>query len=663
MPTLKEMRADHPEYNDLSDQQLADGVYKKFYSDLDRKEFNKRIGYTAPGTAELTDYDPSKRERLARGLLGDKPGDLHKKIVRALVGSEGLGNTTPSAIDFSPVGPILSYDEAERAKDRGDYVESGLDLLGVVPAAGKPTAEGIRYFGKKLAGTETKAAGRVAEKAQQDYAANWPAAYGTMRPEEVSPKMLKDEANRVLPGETPLQGQSMSLLDVGGEATLGEGRRAANISGEAREKLGSMVSDRYEGQTARVLDFLRTAYNDPKQAAVTAQELKDAARASTSAEYDAAYKKGRRGIQTPGLEQIMQSPIMQDVEAEATRRWEAKRVAGNTGGQPAFARQTPAQVAGGADPKRTLAYWDQIKRVLDDKINTAKKDDPELARDLRGIQARLLDALDKRNKNYAAARGIAATTFGAIDAVEAGELVAKSRHTADEVRAVTAKMKPDELMQFQSGFLGEYITQISFEKDRRNLVDKLASSPGERQKLDAVLGHAGSERFQAVLNVEEIMQRSKTAITGNSTSVRQWKDAATDVWQNPTIPGVMAAGAAYATGDIKAALLGALTFGLQRWSARTEERIAVQVADQLLSKDPEVYERGLRSIMGPRQQRLRDYLTSTEGMGFYAGSGIHAAAEHELGPDPVPVSSPEEAQKLPPGTMVKLPDGTVRQRK
>lgn len=44
MATLGEIRQQHPEYNDLSDQQLADGLYKKFYSDMPREQFDAKVG-------------------------------------------------------------------------------------------------------------------------------------------------------------------------------------------------------------------------------------------------------------------------------------------------------------------------------------------------------------------------------------------------------------------------------------------------------------------------------------------------------------------------------------------------------------------------------------------------------------------------------------------
>ena len=43
---IKEFRKQYPMYNDMSDAQLSDAIYKKSYSDMDRSEFNKKFGYT-----------------------------------------------------------------------------------------------------------------------------------------------------------------------------------------------------------------------------------------------------------------------------------------------------------------------------------------------------------------------------------------------------------------------------------------------------------------------------------------------------------------------------------------------------------------------------------------------------------------------------------------
>jgi len=53
MRTLAEIRQQYPQYDDLSDAQLTDGLYNRFYSDMDRAEFNRRIGVGNPNNTSL----------------------------------------------------------------------------------------------------------------------------------------------------------------------------------------------------------------------------------------------------------------------------------------------------------------------------------------------------------------------------------------------------------------------------------------------------------------------------------------------------------------------------------------------------------------------------------------------------------------------------------
>ena len=44
MPTIQEVRQQYPQYDDLSDQQLADALHSKFYSDMPKADFLAKIG-------------------------------------------------------------------------------------------------------------------------------------------------------------------------------------------------------------------------------------------------------------------------------------------------------------------------------------------------------------------------------------------------------------------------------------------------------------------------------------------------------------------------------------------------------------------------------------------------------------------------------------------
>lgn len=47
MATLAEIREQYPQYGDMSDQQLADALHSRFYSDIPRADFDRRVGFSA----------------------------------------------------------------------------------------------------------------------------------------------------------------------------------------------------------------------------------------------------------------------------------------------------------------------------------------------------------------------------------------------------------------------------------------------------------------------------------------------------------------------------------------------------------------------------------------------------------------------------------------
>lgn len=52
MASLADIRAKYPEYTFMSDQQLADSLYKKFYSDMPREQFDAKIGLNSKETLQ-----------------------------------------------------------------------------------------------------------------------------------------------------------------------------------------------------------------------------------------------------------------------------------------------------------------------------------------------------------------------------------------------------------------------------------------------------------------------------------------------------------------------------------------------------------------------------------------------------------------------------------
>ena len=65
MPTLAEIRAQYPQYSDIDDSTLLDRMHRKFYADMPRDEFDKRLGVVQPTTADAV---ADAGEQAVRGI-------------------------------------------------------------------------------------------------------------------------------------------------------------------------------------------------------------------------------------------------------------------------------------------------------------------------------------------------------------------------------------------------------------------------------------------------------------------------------------------------------------------------------------------------------------------------------------------------------------------
>jgi len=73
---IQEVRQKFPQYNDLSDQQLADALHAKFYPDMDKGEYYQKIGFSIQ---EPAPEKPPISERIGgyfKEMIGNVPGNV-----------------------------------------------------------------------------------------------------------------------------------------------------------------------------------------------------------------------------------------------------------------------------------------------------------------------------------------------------------------------------------------------------------------------------------------------------------------------------------------------------------------------------------------------------------------------------------------------------------
>jgi hypothetical protein len=386
--------------------------------------------------------------------------------------------------------------------------------------------------------------------------------------------VLSDDAFRA----AQAAGAPVVAADRGGEATRGLARAAANASPEARATLNAAVDPRFEQQGARLASELEDVLGGVINPTATREALQAAAQSANRAAYGKAYAKGDAGVWNDDLAQLVNAPAVQDAIRGAVRSGANKAtVAGSKPIRNPFTETpngfvlTPRPDGSTATP--TLAFWDSVKRNLDDQISKFRRSgEKEAASDIQSLKSALVGNLDNTIPEYAAARAGAARYFGAEDALEAGGNFAKSNKPLDEAKTALTRMSGPEKRLFAEGYADAVREKVAGLPDRADAVKRLWQSPREREKLELALGKPAAARLEATMHVEAAMSGLRSALQGNSTTARQLAEM-----------GIIGGGTSYLTGDYTTgAMAGAAAFTRQKVNARVMQR----VADLLVSNDP-----------------------------------------------------------------------------
>lgn len=119
MPTIADIRADYPQYSDMSDADLASALHRKFYSDMPFAEFSAKVG-------------------LGAGQSAQTPGVPRITVTprgSAAPGSD-MGGYSPQQIPPSPQEDIGRVNAGLRGAYQGITANFGDELAGLNAAAG-----------------------------------------------------------------------------------------------------------------------------------------------------------------------------------------------------------------------------------------------------------------------------------------------------------------------------------------------------------------------------------------------------------------------------------------------------------------------------------------------------------------------------------------------
>jgi hypothetical protein len=439
-------------------------------------------------------------------------------------------------------------------------------------AIARPITDAVRGVRQ----TDDEAARRVVMALQRDVESD-PAAVNRLTPTEFA--------------QSSAAGGPARIMDIGGETTRALARSSANTSPEGRGALTRAIDERFEGQAARINDFLRSSFNYP-DAFAQQQALEATRKVVNRPAYLAAYKDGNKVVLwDDDLRQLAQAPEVQAairVALPQLRNWAVKD--GMAPPKGAFdvvdGRTILKKTEAGNTILPSLQLWDYVKRGLD-KIDTPTA---------RAFSQSLREKLDELVPSYNTARSGAAKFFQAENALEAGQNFVTANFAIPETRAALAKMSSAEQKLFQDGFVSRFMETLDRAGDRRSILNQIADSPAARQKLDLAMGPHKARELEAKLRVEGVMDLARTAVQGNSTTARQLQELGL-------------AGGAYTVSsgfnpfnpDPQAVMTAALVYGAARGRNTVNERLAKRVAEMLVSRDPDVILKGVRVVTNNKQ--------------------------------------------------------------
>jgi hypothetical protein len=315
---------------------------------------------------------------------------------------------------------------------RGAASGAGINAADALVRGGNPLTAGAVGFGAGAAGEPVaRVAGAIAEPITN-------LVRGIFNPGEEASRRVASAASRDLAagttGLTPKEftdakaaGQPVTNMEMGGETTRALARSAANTSPEGRAVLGKTIDQRFESQSARLTDWLRTTFHFPN--AVAQQEaIEETGRTANSAAYKKAYQEGSAGIWNPELEQLAGSDaVAAAMKSAASTAKDEAIVSGHGAMNPriTFTQDGRIQFTKGPSGVPTypdLQFWDLTRRELSDSAKAAFKAGRDTeGRRLTQFSKSLNAALDKAVPSYAEARSGAARFFGAENALEAGQ--------------------------------------------------------------------------------------------------------------------------------------------------------------------------------------------------------------------------------------------------
>lgn len=642
MPTIAEVREKFPEYKDLPDTELADKLHTKFYSDMPREEFDKKVGL-ADG---LPPSEPSFGEEVLKGVTDPIRGGAQLLKHTTGIGAATAQPSSEGAQKEKKAAGSADSDEMTPGRMLGGFMASapaGLGAASALEAAApriitpmtkaiaaggvggalQPATEGDDYWHEKrtqigegmVMGYGFSMGGKLVSKGLEGVggwlSSRYPEAAENAAVAQVLKRMELDTKYNGAPNAQEMldlvdaanaRGKPEALIDQAGPNLVSLGGRAVRSPGESKAIAEGFLNKRDQGAPQRLdADVSQHIYSGPMM-----YDTIDGLIKGRSAAARPLYQETDKlqGIWSPRLEQFIVDP---DIRKGMAHGYVLERRAALAEGR----EFNPTQMGIDLDAegnikllrKPNMRVLDMAKQGLDkmiadsrDKVTGRPTADTVSLQEVKRAYVAELDALDK-NGVYRKAREAWAGKSAAIDAVKAGNSVFSN--SPDENRAMARAASPSDLEFMRIGMADKVLEKLSrsgLTSDESKAV--MRSDWVKRQMQPLFKTEDDFNRYVESVLSEQKMASSKAAMTGGSpTAGRVAED------QSSGLMGLLQQGAKITKSAVQGNLLGVVG---EFWrmnrdiGKKPNPAIDEHIAKLLFSPEIENTDLGQRLLKGPQ---------------------------------------------------------------
>jgi hypothetical protein len=390
---------------------------------------------------------------------------------------------------------------------------------------------------------------------------------------------------RIMPD--PVTGQlpaNTMIGDILGEPGRVAARAAKNIDPNAGAVLQEPLERRAAGQLQRVVDWLEGKFgplgdNEMARLAVNAEKAQ-----VTTPMYQGVMQQFSSGVVSPRLVQLLQGHQRLNAAGEKALKEVGDRAS------------VEMRVSPGVD---SLEFWDATKKIIDHQITAAKATpggagDVQALTQLKNVLVNELDNLTGGQQGpYAQARAASEMYFGVDRAITDGQRFIKSNHYTPEMAANDMRGRSPEAQEaFRKAGLSQLLDKFGGQKDSHNLWAKLNASPDAQKKIAVLFNNdqAAIREFEAMHHVENLMERFREKVRGNSSTMEQYYAAG--ALTGIGVPASVLTGNYDPTSPQGAAMYGGAAIGARKFA---NARMAEHLAHMLVSRDPQLIEQATRA--------------------------------------------------------------------